>query len=169
MKDVTVGAANAAGFDADQQFTGAGCGFFDFAELQLSNCLQTHGLHSQFLPCSPLLQEERKQEPRQAVDASPFRDGTQGIAAADQGLLAVTIRRRLPTAFAPSGNNILCFRFAVEKLEAVMVDPKDKEPAEGSRETVDNELARQGEGKSHGSAGRSGGQKGPAQPGSSKK
>ncbi|MBX5126206.1 hypothetical protein HJB53_06585 [Rhizobium lentis] len=44
-----------------------------------------------------------------------------------------------------------------------MVDPKDKDPAEGSRETVDKELARQGEGKSHGSAGKSDGQKGPAQ------
>ncbi|WP_196232081.1 hypothetical protein [Rhizobium etli] len=44
-----------------------------------------------------------------------------------------------------------------------MVDPKDKEPAEGSRETVDKELARQGKGKSHGSAGKGGGQKGPAQ------
>ncbi|WP_171049143.1 hypothetical protein [Rhizobium sp. MHM7A] len=50
-----------------------------------------------------------------------------------------------------------------------MVDPKDKDPAEGSRETVDKELARQGEGKSHSSAGKSDGQKGPAQPSPRKK
>lgn len=67
------------------------------------------------------------------------------------------------------GNNIASFRFAVEKLEVVMVDPKDKDPAEGSRETVDKELARQGEGKSHSSAGKSDGQKGPAQPSPRKK
>ncbi|MBX4908777.1 hypothetical protein HJA82_15545 [Rhizobium bangladeshense] len=49
-----------------------------------------------------------------------------------------------------------------------MMDPKDKEPAEGSRETVDKELALQGQGKSHG-GGKSGGEKGPAQPNPRKK
>lgn len=50
-----------------------------------------------------------------------------------------------------------------------MVDPKDKDPAEGSRETVDKELARQEEGKSQGTVPNNAGQKGPAQPRSTNK
>jgi hypothetical protein len=45
-----------------------------------------------------------------------------------------------------------------------MADPKDKDPAEGSRETIDKELARQGNGNNKPDGGDKAGQKGPAQP-----
>ncbi|MBB3655245.1 hypothetical protein FHX15_000444 [Rhizobium sp. BK650] len=50
-----------------------------------------------------------------------------------------------------------------------MVDPKDKEPAEGSRETVNKELARLGQRKPQSGVGTDSGQKGPAQPRSTNK
>ncbi len=58
------------------------------------------------------------------------------------------------------GNNSPSLKFAAKKLEALMMDPKDKEPAEGSRETVDKELARQGKGKPQADGGKSAERKG---------
>ena len=50
-----------------------------------------------------------------------------------------------------------------------MVDPKDKEPAEGSRETIDKELARREQGKSQSGVVANSEQKRPAQPRSTNK
>jgi hypothetical protein len=45
-----------------------------------------------------------------------------------------------------------------------MADPKDKDPAEGSRETIDKELSRQGGGNVKPGNDKLADQKGPAQP-----
>jgi hypothetical protein len=48
-------------------------------------------------------------------------------------------------------------------MEVIMVDPKDKQPAEGSREVIDKELGRQGGGAKP-KDDKEVEQKGPAQP-----
>ncbi|ANL35177.1 hypothetical protein [Rhizobium phaseoli] len=111
-----------------------------------------------------LYQKEQKQESGQAVDASSLSngDGHRGTSPASGVDRDRMTRWRSELTYSVRGTISRSFKFAVENMEVVMVDPRDREPAEGSRETVERELARQGE-TQHSSAEKGGGQKGPAQ------